>query len=101
METNSTESDIQITRLSDPVNQSEKEYKIYLSNVVEDLDGDGIEDHYDLDVDGDGFSDLIEIAYPSDPKDPDSHANAVPHSITSNGNLAIPENVMAGTKIGP
>ena len=67
---------------------------------MEDLDGDGIEDHYDLDDDGDGFSDLIEIAYPSDPKDPDSHANAVPHGITSNANLAIPENVMSGTKIG-
>ena len=55
-ETNSTEYSIQIAGTSGSGEQSEKEYKIYLSNVVEDLDGDGIEDHYDLDDDGDGFS---------------------------------------------
>ena len=39
------------------------------------LDGDGEEDHYDLDDDGDGFSDEEEITYPSDPRDPNSLAN--------------------------
>ena len=32
----------------------EKHFRISLLNVVEDLDGDGIEDHYDPDDDGDG-----------------------------------------------
>ena len=35
--------------------------------MVEDLDGDGKEDHYDLDDDNDGFSDEEE-SYPSDPR---------------------------------
>ena len=49
----------------------ESNMTVSLLNIVEDLDGDGIEDHYDLDDDGDGFSDLVEIAYPSDPGMPD------------------------------
>ena len=36
-------------------------FEINLLNVVEDLDGEGKEDHYDLDDDGDGFSDEDEI----------------------------------------
>ena len=47
-------------------------------NVIEDLDEDGIEDFYDSDDDGDGFSDAEEIAYGSDPRDPDSVANTAP-----------------------
>ena len=31
--------------------------------MVEDLDGDGTEDHYDLDDDGDGLSDLDEAHF--------------------------------------
>ena len=76
-----------------------RDYKIHLSNVVEDMDGDGIEDHYDLDVDGDGFSDLIEIAYPSDPKDPDSLANVAPHLINFTGDLSVPENLQVGSQV--
>ena len=53
--------------------------EIEILNVVEDLDGDGIEDYYDLDDDGDGFPDLVEIAYPSDPRDADSWANTPPN----------------------
>ena len=32
-----------------------------VGNVVEDLDGDGIEDLFDEDDDGDGFSDVVEM----------------------------------------
>ena len=49
-------------------------FAISLTNVVEDLDGDGIEDHYDADDDGDGFSDTDEIVYGSDPRNPTSVA---------------------------
>ena len=52
----------------------EKNMTVRLLNIVEDLDGDGMEDHYDLDDDGDGFSDLVEIGYPSDPRDAGSVA---------------------------
>ena len=49
-----------------------------MTNVIEDLDQDGIEDFYDLDDDNDGFSDVEEIAYGSDPRDENSTANAAP-----------------------
>ena len=49
---------------------------------IEILNGGGSgwrwnEDHYDLDDDGDGFPDLVEIAYPSDPRD--AAANTPPN----------------------
>ena len=47
----------------------EKSFSISLINRVEDHDGDGIEDHLDLDDDNDGFPDLTEIAYGSNPLD--------------------------------
>ena len=34
-----------------------EDFQINILNVVEDLDGDGIEDPYDEDDDGDGFTD--------------------------------------------
>jgi len=37
--------------------------------VVEDLDGDGEEDHFDLDDDGDGFEDEFELSNGFDPRD--------------------------------
>jgi hypothetical protein len=40
----------------------EKKFVINLLNEIEDLDGDGIEDFYDLDDDNDGFSDAEEIS---------------------------------------
>ena len=56
-------------------------FTLALNNVVEDLDGDGVEDHYDNDDDGDGFSDTIEIAYGSDPRNASSVANAAPRAL--------------------
>ena len=51
--------------------------------MVEDLDLDGIEDHYDTDDDGDGFTDEVEIAYGSDPR-ANSVANTAPSAISVN-----------------
>jgi hypothetical protein len=45
-----------------------KNFTINLLNVVEDLDGDGEEDHFDLDDDGDGFEDDFEISNGFDPR---------------------------------
>ena len=54
-----------LIRVTDEGNlSSQSEILIHLLNAIEDLDGDGVEDHYDPDDDGDGFSDLEEIAYP-------------------------------------
>ena len=80
----------------------EKNMTVRLLNIVEDLDGDGTEDHYDLDDDGDGFSDLVEIAYPSDPRDPDSVANVPPDDLWVSGNidLTVFENEANGTLVG-
>jgi hypothetical protein len=66
---------------------------------VEDLDGDSIEDYFDLDDDGDGFSDEDELAYGSDPRNPNSLANAAPVFI-QNFSTSIPENEPTGTIIG-
>ena len=57
---------------------NEKRLTIRIINVVEDLDGDGVEDHYDPDDDGDGFSDLEELNYPSDPRDANSCCQCCP-----------------------
>ena len=74
-------------------------FTITLLNQVEDLDGDGTEDHYDNDDDGDGFSDATETAYGSDPRDSNSVANAAPNALDLNGS-SIQENQTAGTLVG-
>ncbi|MEK9773127.1 MAG: cadherin domain-containing protein, partial [Opitutae bacterium] len=74
-------------------------FVIEVINVVEDNDKDGVEDHYDLDDDNDGFSDSEELAYGSDPLDPNSVANAAPNSLYLNGTTIL-ENQSAGTIIG-
>ena len=79
--------------------QLAKSFTISLINVVEDLDGDSIEDHYDLDDDGDGFSDKVEIAYPSDPRDPKSTPNRAPSKLNLT-NDSIFENEPVGTVVG-
>jgi hypothetical protein len=46
-----------------------RSFTAYVRNMVEDLDGDGVEDHFDIDDDGDGFEDSVEVAYGHDPDD--------------------------------
>ncbi|MBC8349319.1 MAG: cadherin domain-containing protein [Verrucomicrobia bacterium] len=77
----------------------EKAFTISVSNVVEDLDGDAIEDAFDTDDDGDGFSDAEEVTYGSDPMDASSVANQAPSGIALDNSDLI-ENSPAGTKIG-
>ena len=47
----------------------QKTFKISLLNEIEDLDEDGVEDHYDLDDDGDGFNDSFELDNNFNPRD--------------------------------
>ena len=61
----------------------EGNFTVSLLNVVEDLDGDGVEDFYDSDDDGDGYSDAEEVAYGSDPRDAASVANAQPVGLSA------------------
>ena len=49
-----------------------------LLNIIEDFDGDSLEDFYDLDDDNDGFPDHYEMGYGSNPKDANSTANLPP-----------------------
>ena len=66
-------------RASDTYNRTvEGNFTISLVDLFEDLDGDGTEDHLDSDDDGDGFSDSVEIAYGSDPRDPNSWLTLLP-----------------------
>jgi hypothetical protein len=54
----------------------EKPFVVSVLNEVEDLDEDGVEDHYDLDDDGDGQTDELEIRLGLDPRDRFDHAHA-------------------------
>ena len=76
----------------------DKNFTITVTNVVEDLDGDGTEDHYDDDIDGDGLTNVEELLYNSDPWDASSN-NRPPSDINAS-NLAIAENSAIGTVIG-
>ena len=76
----------------------DKNFTITVTNVVEDLDGDGTEDHYDDDIDGDGLTNAEELAYNSDPWDASS-SNRPPSDINAS-NLTIAENSAIGTVIG-
>lgn len=63
-------------RVSDERNESiEATFTIYLLNVVEDIDKDGIEDAFDKDIDGDGFTNLQELNNGTDPINPHSTIN--------------------------
>ena len=98
-ETNATTYSVRI-RVTDPYAASlERTFSISLLNEVEDLDGDQIEDFYDSDDDGDGFSDSVEIAYGSDPRNPNSLANSAPDSLELNGSTLL-ENAPIGTQVG-
>ena len=88
-------------RVTDDHNISfDKNFTISLTNVVEDLDQDGTEDHYDDDIDGDGFTNAEELAYGSDPLNPNSLANSLPTDLNSTAVLAVQENQPVSTAIG-
>ena len=58
-------------RVMDDLNTTfEKSFTLYLRNIIEDMDGDKIEDHYDDDIDGDGFSNRVELEIGTNPTDP-------------------------------
>ena len=99
-EANATSYLIQV-KVSDEYNASiYEDFQVNILNVVEDLDGDGIEDPYDEDDDGDGFTDEEEIAYPSDPRDPNSIPNTAPIDLHATTSLMIAENLAVGSLIG-
>jgi formylglycine-generating enzyme required for sulfatase activity len=77
-----------------------KEFAVSILNVVEDFDGDGIEDFYDLDDDNDGFTDEEEIAYGSNPNDRNSVANVAPEVPELFSELSMRENLPIGTYVG-
>jgi uncharacterized surface protein with fasciclin (FAS1) repeats len=79
---------------------TEGNFTILITNLIEDLDGDGIEDHFDHDDDNDGFSDAEEIAFGSDPRDDNSIANSHPRDLNTTSLLAFYENFPIGTFVG-
>ena len=98
-ETNASTYTIRV-QAKDEYNASvEGNFTVNLTNQIEDFDNDGIEDYYDLDDDNDSFSDAVEIAYGSDPRNPNSVANAAPNSFTLSSSQ-ISENQSIGTVIG-
>jgi hypothetical protein len=98
-ETNSTSYPIRARVTDQHGAYIENNFTISLINQVEDLDNDGTEDHFDSDDDGDGFSDSVEIAYGSNPRDPNSVANAAPNTLVLNSS-GFQENQPAGTIAG-
>ena len=87
-------------RAMDEFNASREEVlNIQASNQWEDPDGDGLENSYDPDDDNDGFSDIVEIAYGSDPLDPNSLPNRAPSEISLSPDR-VEENMPIGTIVG-
>ena len=99
-ETNASQYAIRARALDEANASVEGNFTVSLLNVVEDLDGDGVEDFYDSDDDGDGYSDAEEVAYGSDPRDAASVANVQPVGLSTVGGLQIMENQSVGTLVG-
>ena len=78
---------------------SDKHFLISLTNVVEDMDGDGFEDANDTDRDGDGIANNLENVYGSDPNDANS-ANHAPTDFNATSVLNLPENTPANLVFG-
>ena len=74
-------------------------FSIPLLNIIEDFDGDSLEDFYDLDDDNDGFPDHYEMGYGSNPKDANSTANLPPNLLDLNGSV-VEWNATKGTRVG-
>ncbi|MDB3959034.1 SUMF1/EgtB/PvdO family nonheme iron enzyme, partial [Opitutales bacterium] len=78
----------------------EGNFTVSLLDVYEDLDGDQIEDYLDPDMDGDGYTNIEEFAYPSNPRDPNSVANATPTNLDFIAPLKVLENKKPGMPVG-
>ena len=92
---------LRVKVMDDSNNSLEKIFTLSVTDVFEDLDGDGIEDHLDHDLDGDGFINSNETAYGSDPRDPNSVANAPPADLNVSASVfTLFENEPVGTLIG-
>ena len=72
-----------------------QEFIVSITDVEEDLDGDGVEDFYDSDSDGDGLSNLHEFHGRSDPMN-SSSSNAAPSEINVTGSLSFSESLALG-----
>lgn len=98
-ELNATELSIRV-RVSDSAGLFvENNFTVSILNVVEDLDGDGTEDHFDTDDDNDGFSDAVELAAGTDPRDSSSLPNLPPSTIDLQGSTIL-ESLPADTLVG-
>ena len=85
--------------MTDEYNASiSKPFLVFLDNVVEDNDQDGVEDHFDSDDDNDGFTDEEELAFGSDPLDANSVVNQPPSDILIEGGEVV-ENQEVGTLV--
>jgi hypothetical protein len=74
-ETNATSYQITV-RVTDELNAyTDGNFTVSLSNVVEDPDGDGIENHLDPDDDNDGFTDIQELQAGTNPESNSSIPN--------------------------
>ena len=73
-------------------------FNLTVGDVFEDLDGDNIADHLDVDIDGDGLSNADEKIGYSDPWDENS-TNRPPSSLEVS-NLSFSENLAPGSIIG-
>ena len=78
---------------------TEGNFTIYLINEIEDLDGDGIENHIDTDIDGDGVSNINEILYQTNPWDGNS-SNLPPFNLRILEPLSLYLNEPVGQIVG-
>jgi len=72
-----------------------QEFTVSITDVEEDLDGDGVEDFYDSDSDGDGLSNIQEFYGRSDPLNSSSN-NAAPWEINATSSLFFSESLSLG-----
>ena len=98
-ESNASEYFVRVQARDDYNNKIEGNFTVTLIDLLEDMDDDGIEDSFDPDDDNDGFSDVDEIAYGSDPLDPNSLPNRTPTKIILVSNF-VEENLLVGTVVG-
>jgi formylglycine-generating enzyme required for sulfatase activity len=74
-------------------------FTVYLINEIEDLDGDGIENHIDTDIDGDGISNMNEELYQTNPWDGNS-SNLPPFNLRILEPLSLYINEPVGEIVG-